>query len=162
MNATEYFRNLIEKNKLAREHEFEFKTASSLYDLQEVAYDMADHANFFVFVETTTGSTAQGRGGGYFEDKQYGAAILMRFETGNETDRMAVLNTMRELQRQILSRMIKDAYAFEEKDMQFFDTSRTISQEQSNFYFAGLAALWMQFSMEQPKNLKYESSDWDD
>lgn len=162
LNVTEYFRTLIAKNKLAQEKNVLFTTASSLYSLEDVAYHLGDRENFFVMIETTSGTTELRRGGGYFLDKQYNAALLMRFEVGNESDRLEKLNTMRELQRQILSYMIREADRFEEQQLQYFDTSRTLVMEYPEFQFAGLEMLVFQFNIDEPECLSYSAEDWDE
>lgn len=160
-DAVGYITALLERNKLYKQHEFHFSTAPSIGDMADMVYESRDYANHFVCIDTSTSNIQMQRGGGYFERKQFTFFLLMRFEPGDEQDRMAKRTVCRELQRQVISYILHDGEKFSEEDLQFFDTENIMSQELSDFMLNGLTGLWFIFNLDMPKDLHTNASDWD-
>lgn len=161
-DAVGYITSLLEKNKLYKQHEFHFSTAPSIGDMADMLYESRDYENHFICIDTSTSNIQMQRGGGYFENKQFTFFLLMRFEVGDEQDRMDKRGVCRELQRQILARIVSDGEKFEEEDLQFFDVQNIMTQELSDFMLNGLTGLWFIFNLPMPKDLHNSRSDWDE
>ena len=159
-DAVAYVKNMLEKNRLFIEHEFSFTTAPSIGDMADMVYESREAANHFVLIDTSTSNTALQRNGGFYERKQYTFFMLMRFEPGNEQERIEKLGICRELKRQVLSRMLADSNRYEEEELLFFDTQNVLSQELQNFMLNGLTGLWIIFQLDQPADLRLDSNEW--
>ena len=166
-DVEEYIRIMVEgdengngANKLLKDLNFHFSTASNIGDMADMLYESRDYENHFVLVDTNTSNTQMQRGGGFNETMQYTCFMLMRFEPGDEKDRKAKRKICRKIQRSILSKILLDGETFEEDELQFFDTQNILTQYIQDFMLNGLTGMWFVFQLPEPRDLRYNKNEW--
>ena len=73
--------------------------------------------------------------------------------------RQEELELCRELFRQFVSRILRDKYLYEEKQM-YFDTHAIPNQELGRYYLSGMSGLHFTLYVQEPVDLQYEENPW--
>lgn len=158
-DATEYVRDLTERNRMAASLEFHFCLGSGWDGLTEAISNMRNKKSFVVMDETAE-SDIRKVGGGYFETKAYTVFMLRRYKRMDEASRMEVLRQCRTLMQQYISKMIIDAEELKSA-LIYLDTDIQV-REIGEVVLNGLTGLYFTFSFYRPIDLVMDADQWDD
>ncbi|MCR4602440.1 MAG: hypothetical protein K5683_02755 [Prevotella sp.] len=157
-----YFKELGEKNLLAKANGFFSGYCSGPDGLDQVMAEYRDYANFILVDDTTSGNTF-GAKPGWFDRKVYAVYIIAGYEYGNEDDYKAKLALCRQIFKQMLSRVIRDkAQMTYGKAMMYMNLETIFSQEYGRYSFNGATGLFFQLQNNEPLNLVYDANEWEE
>lgn len=159
-DAVAYFYALTERNKLAQEKGFVPVTISSTDNLEGLMEEYRDNDRFVAITDTNSGNLSSPDGAyGFSKRRAYTVFILSAYEYGNMQSRQEELELCRELFRQFVSRILRDKYLYDEKQM-YFDTHAIPNQELGRYYLSGVAGLHFTLYVQEPVDLQYEENQW--
>ena len=159
-NAIAYFYALTERNKLAQEKGFVPVTISNTDNLEGLMEEYRDNDRFVAVTDTNSGNLSSPDGAyGFSKRRAYTVFILSAYEYGNMQSRQEELELCRELFRQFVSRILRDKYLYDEKQM-YFDTHAIPNQELGRYYLSGMAGLHFTLYVQEPVDLQYEEDQW--
>lgn len=159
-DAIAYFYALTERNKLAQEKGFVPVTISNTDNLEGLMEEYRDNDRFVAVTDTNSGNLSSPDGAyGFSKRRAYTVFILSAYEYGNMQSRQEELELCRELFRQFVSRILRDKYLYDEKQM-YFDTHAIPNQELGRYYLSGMAGLHFTLYVQEPVDLQYEEDQW--
>ena len=159
-DAIAYFYALTERNKLAQEKGFVPVTISNTENLEGLMEEYRDNDRFVAVTDTNSGNLSSPDGAyGFSKRRAYTVFILSAYEYGNMQSRQEELELCRELFRQFVSRILRDKYLYDEKQM-YFDTHAIPNQELGRYYLSGVAGLHFTLYVQEPVDLQYEENQW--
>lgn len=159
-DAIAYFYALTERNKLAKEKEFLPVTISNTDNLEGLMEEYRDNDRFVAVTDTNSGNLSSPDGAyGFSKRRAYTVFILSAYEYGNMQSRQKELELCRELFRQFVSRILRDKYLYDEKQM-YFDTHAIPNQELGRYYLSGVTGLHFTLYVQEPVDLQYEENQW--
>lgn len=159
-DAIAYFYALTERNKLAQEKGFVPVTISNTDNLEGLMEEYRDNDRFVAVTDTNSGNLSSPDGAyGFSKRRAYTVFILSAYEYGNMQSRQEELELCRELFRQFVSRILRDKYLYDEKQM-YFDTHAIPNQELGRYYLSGVAGLHFTLYVQEPVDLQYEENQW--
>lgn len=159
-DAIAYFYALTERNKLAKEKGFVPVTISNTDNLEGLMEKYRDNDRFVAVTDTNSGNLSSPDGAyGFSKRRAYTVFILSAYEYGNMQSRQEELELCRELFRQFVSRILRDKYLYDEKQM-YFDTHAIPNQELGRYYLSGVAGLHFTLYVQEPVDLQYEEDQW--
>lgn len=151
-----YMQSLHAALKLTTE-KYKFCRVSGVAALEEVLDGFKRNKFFFAVDDSQDGVTFRGAGGGYFERRQYTVYIIGRADYGNMDQRQEILSEAKTIFRSILTKLIKDKLTIpvlSAENIRFFEVPPA-------FAF-GSAGLYFIFTIENPVNLVYNATEWND
>ena len=89
-------------------------------------------------------------------DRACGQLLLGKVEGCRED---ALLELCRELFRQFVSKILRDKYLYDEKQM-YFDTHAIPNQEIGRYYLSGMTGLHFTLYVQEPIDLIYDDEQW--
>ena len=159
-DAIAYFYALTERNKLAQEKGFVPVTISNTDNLEGLMEEYRDNDRFVAVTDTNSGNLSSPDGAyGFSKRRAFTVFILSAYEYGNMQSRQEELELCRELFRQFVSRILRDKYLYDEKQM-YFDTHAIPNQELGRYYLSGVAGLHFTLYVQEPVDLQYEEDQW--
>lgn len=159
-DAIAYFYALTERNKLAQEKGFVPVTISNTDNLEGLMEEYRDNDRFVAVTDTNSGNLSSPDGAyGFSKRRAYTVFVLSAYEYGNMQSRQEELELCRELFRQFVSRILRDKYLYDEKQM-YFDTHAIPNQELGRYYLSGMAGLHFTLYVQEPVDLQYEEDQW--
>ena len=161
----EYFKDLTEKNKLAKANAFFPCSCSGINSLQDVLENFRKQSAFVCIDDTNDASTEQ-IGGGWFKKRTFTVFLLIRYKFDDMKDRAEKLDICRhdicrQIFRQFHSRMIRDKYLYEDMDKSFLNVSRIYARELGEYFISGCTGLYFMTEISEPINLCYKEDEWD-
>lgn len=150
-----YMQLLHTKLKLTKD-KYKFARVSGVAALEEVLEGFKRNTHFFAVDDSQDGITFRANGA-YFERRPYTVYLIGRAKYGDMDQREEILAEAKTIFRSILSRLIKDKL-----------TIPVLNMEQIRFFevppaFAfGSAGLYFMFTVENPVNLVYDATAWND
>lgn len=156
----EYFKDLTEKNKLAKASAFFPCSCSGINSLQDVLEYFRKQSAFVCIDDTNDASTEQ-IGGGWFKKRTFTVFLLIRYKFDDMKDRAEKLDICRQIFRQFHSRMIRDKYLYEDMDKSFLNVSRIYARELGEYFISGCTGLYFMTEISEPINLCYKEDEWD-
>lgn len=157
-DSYDYFGDLCQRNKLAKQHGFQFCRCTGLNGLQEAIDKFRTASSFFCIDDTTDGTTFQ-RNGGFFQRRIFTVFLLKSYKFDNMTDRMTSLMICRTLFTQLYSRMIADSEELL-SDFVYLNTDRVHFREIENYFLNGCTGLYFMIDVDEPVDLSYEKAEW--
>ena len=159
-DAIAYFYAMTEHNKLAQEKGFVPVTISNTDNLEGLMEEYRDNDRFVAVADTNSGNLSSPDGTyGFSKRRAYTVFILSAYEYGNMQSRQEELELCRELFRQFVSRILRDKYLYDEKQM-YFDTHAIPNQELGRYYLSGMTGLHFTLYVQEPVDLQYEEKQW--
>lgn len=147
-------------NRLAKEKGFIPVTISNTDNLEGLMEEYRDNDRFVAVADTSSGNIASPDGAyGFQKRRAYTVFILSAYEYGDMNSRQEELDLCRELFRQFLTRILRDKYLYDEKQM-FFDTKAVPNQEIGRYYLSGMTGLHFTLYTWEPIDLQYEENQW--
>ena len=159
-DAIAYFYALTERNCLAQEKGFVPVTISNTDNLEGLMEEYRDNGRFVAVTDTNSGNLSSPDGAyGFSKRRAFTVFLLSAYEYGNMQSRQEELELCRELFRQFVSRILRDKYLYEEKQM-YFDTHAIPNQELGRYYRSGMTGLHFTLYVQEPVDLQYEEGQW--
>ncbi len=160
-DALDYFKSMAQKNKLVKENSFFIGNCSGPDGPDQIMAEYRDDANFFLIDDTTSGNTFSSRPG-FFDRKVYAGYIIIGYEHGHEDQYKAALALARRIFRQILSRVIRDKALLRDKSLMYLNLDTIYSQEYGRYSFNGATGLWFQIQNNEPLDLVFDDTEWEE
>ena len=159
-DAIAYFVAMTCKNKLAVANGFQPVTISGPDNLEGLFEEYRDADRFVAISDTNSGNLSSPDGAyGFQKNRAYTVFILSAYEYGNMQSRQTELDLCRELFRQFVSKIIRDKYSYDEKQM-YFDTHSIPNQEIGQYYLSGVTGLHFTLYVQEPVDLIYDDEQW--
>lgn len=155
-NAAEFFKNLTSKNKLAKEKGFSFCRVSGLEGFEEALGKMQTKASFVCVSDIANGYMEINNSPHTRRIKT--VFLAMRHKIGDMTARNTCMETMQELFRQFMTKLILEKTHLEENFI-YLD-SRITFNEIEEYFFSGCACAYFQVAVECYTDLRLNDLEW--
>lgn len=155
-DASSFFRELTERNALARRYNFRFCEVSGLEGFEE-AVNSAQQTTAFVCVSdisdgwTDINNTPHTR-------RVKTVFFAMRHKADDMAARNQCMEVMREIFRQFMSRFIQERTRLEQNYI--YPDTRVRFTEMPRYFFTGCAGAYFQISLNTYTDLQYNESEW--
>lgn len=156
-NASEFFERLTRENRLARQEEFTFCRVSGLEGFEEAISEMQQHNNFVCISDVSDGYTELNNTPRTRRVKT--VFLAMRHAVDDMEAREQCMETMRELFRQFMSRLLPEKVRLEQNCI-YLDPRITF-HEIERYFFSGGACAWFQIAVDVYTDLRYNDHEWD-
>lgn len=153
-----YLENVTAENKICINNNFKFCTCSGVQALEGVLENYRN-SPAFVCVDDSDDSNVFTHGSGWFRRRSVTIFFLARCSFKDAEDRIYWNDLCRELYRQFLSRLINDRHKFE-TSLVYFRLDNIYSRNITIQEPADMTGLYMMFNVDEPYNLCYNSSQW--
>lgn len=155
-NAIAFFENLTKTNKLAVSKKFVFVQISGLHGLEEAVAQMQNVPNFVMVNENAVGATD-------LDNSPHTRSVrtvffAMRHVQGDMKSRAKCMETMRELHRQFLSKIMMEKTRLAE-NMQYL-VPRITLQEVDQYLIPGTAMCMFEIAVDTYIDLSYNADEW--
>lgn len=158
-DAIGYFKNMCNRNRLAKAHNFYPCVCSGINSLEEVLENFRRQSAFFAVDDTNDGVTER-RSGGYFKKRTFTIFIMKRYTFNDMEDRQRALDICRQLARQIHSRMLLDGEDLT-NDLIYLNTDNVYSRELGEYFINGCTGLYFMIDVSEPIDLSYNENEWE-
>ena len=155
-SATDFFEQLTKSNKLAVEKGFVFVQISGLDGLEEALNRMQNTANFVFVSENAVGSTNLDNSP--HTRRVRTVFVAMRHKVDDMAARRRCMDTIQELHRQFMSKLIMEKTRMAE-NMQYL-VPRINLQEASKYLAPGTAICMFEIAVDTYINLQYNEDEW--
>lgn len=161
-NAPAYFKDLAEKNKLAKTNSFMVGYCAGPDGINDVLQDFRKVKNF-ILIDDTTSQNTYSHGVTFFDRNVYTVFILAGYKMDDMEDRQEKLNLCRKIFRQFHSRLIKDKSSLVfGNELSYLDVQSILSKELPRYSLNGVTGLYFMVNNEEPVDLTYNANDWDE
>ncbi|MCH5346239.1 MAG: ribosomal protein L7/L12 [Muribaculaceae bacterium] len=157
-DATAFFRQLVGENVLAQRENFTFCRVSGLDGFEEAISRMQNHVAFVCVSDIADGYTELNNTPRTRRVKT--VFLAMRHAAEDMDARSDCMETMRELFRQFMSRLILEKVRLEENCI-YLDTRITFT-EIDRYFFSGAACAYFQIAVDVFTDLRYDGNEWGD
>lgn len=156
-DAALFFRDLTKRNLLARNNGFKFCQCSGLEGFEQALNEMLYSTAFICVSDSSDGymeinNTPHSR-------RVKTIFMAMRHAAENMQARAQCMETMREIFRQFMSRLIPEKTRLEENHI-YLD-SRIAFTEIDRYFFSGCACAYFQIAVDIYTDLRYNADEWD-
>lgn len=158
-DAIGYFKNMCQRNKLAKAYNFYPCACSGINSLEGVLENFRKQSSFFAVDDTNDGVTER-RSGGFFKKRTFTIFIMKRYAFGDMSDRQASLDICRQLARQVHSRMLLDREDLS-NDLIYLNTDNVYSRELGEYFINGCTGLYFMIDVSEPIDLSYNADEWE-
>lgn len=155
-NATAFFKDLTNKNKLAINGEFVFCRVSGLEGFEEALEKMQTKKAFVCVSDISQGYTELNNTPHTRRVKT--VFLAMRHALNDFDARDRCMDTMRELFRQFMSMLILEQTRLKEHCI--FIDPRISFQEIDRFFFSGCACAYFQIAVDTYTDLQFNTKEW--
>lgn len=160
-NALAYFKNLAERNKLAKAHNFKPCYCAGIEGINDVIQEFRKTSNF-IMIDDTTSQNTYSKGVGFFDRNVYTVFILAAYKYDDMADREEKLRLCRRIFRQIHSKMLYDKENLTYGDsMEYMDINSIYSKEMPRYSMNGVTGLYFLVNNDEPVDLTYNNEEWD-
>ena len=156
-NATDFFEHLTESNKLARQEHFTFCRVSGLDGFEEALDNMQQSTAFVCVSDIANGYTELNNTPRTRRVKTI--FMAMRHKIDDMDARLACMETMRELFRQFMSKLILEKTRLEQQCI-YLDP-RISFNEIDRYFFSGCACAFFQVAVDVFTDLRYNGDEWE-
>jgi hypothetical protein len=156
-NAVTYFEELGKKLKLTKDI-YHFCRVTGLNYLEDILTNL--NKNAYLAVDDSDDGVTIRKGGAYFNRRAIVVYILKRYKISDQLDRETKLNETRVIRDKFQARLIKDSNEIEE--LFFLDKTRIPYKEFPGYFASGVCGCYFIITIEEPKELTINASDWTD
>jgi len=158
-DAFAYFQEVLAKNKLATSEKFEFCRISGPKGMEDALANFRTAPAFFCVDDSVSGMT-YARNGGFFQRRIFTLFAFRRYDFKKQSDRAESLSICRKLSHQLLSKMIVDSDTLN-SEMVYIDLNSIKFQEIEQYALSGCAGLYFLVAVDEPINLVYDDTEWE-
>lgn len=155
-DATAFFASITDSNKFAKAHDFVFARVSGLDGFEE-ALQQLQSATAFVAVSDISQGYIEVNNSPHTRRVKT-VFLAMRHALGDMTARQECMDTMRELFRQFMSKLILEKTKQEQQNI-YLD-HRISFQEIDQYFFSGCACAYFQIAVDTYTDLRYDPTEW--
>lgn len=155
-DATAFFASITDSNKFAKAHDFVFARVSGLDGFEE-ALQQLQSATAFVAVSDISQGYIEVNNSPHTRRVKT-VFLAMRHALGDMTARQECMDTMRELFRQFMSKLILEKTKQEQQNI-YLD-HRISFQEIDQYFFSGCACAYFQVAVDTYTDLRYDPTEW--
>lgn len=156
-NVGKYFSRLLDINRLALHHHFQFCNVSGLQGLEDMLHLMQNTANFFAVSDMSDGymqvSDCSPR-----SRRVKTCFMAMRHQEGNMAARNHCMDIMRELFRQLITVLSHDVSLLYHHHISVDE--RIQFTEIDSYFISGCACAYFQIAVDYPLNLCIAKDEW--
>ena len=156
-NATQFFEHLTESNRLAKSEGFTFCQVSGLDGFEEALDNMQQSLAFVCVSDIANGYTELHNTPRTRRVKTI--FMAMRHKIDDMAARLDCMETMRELFRQYMSKLILEKTKLEQQCI-YLDP-RISFNEIDRYFFSGCACAFFQVAVDVYTDLRYNPTEWD-
>ena len=157
-NATTFFEQLTQRNRLAKEKKFTFCRVSGLDGFEELLGKLLTKSAFICVSDISQGFTDINNTPHTRRVKT--VFLAMRHAIDDMKARERCMNTMRELFRQFMSVLILEQTRLQEHSI-YLDP-RISFQEIDRYFLSGCACAYFQIAVETYTDLQYNKDEWEE
>lgn len=155
-NATQFFEELTAKNRLAKSEGFSFCRVSGLEGFEEALTQMQTTSAFCCVSDIADGYTELNNTPRTRRVKT--VFLAMRHAAEDMAARSECMETMRELFRQFMSKLILERVILEQNCI--YIDPRISFNEIDRYFFSGCACAYFQFAVDVYTDLRYNEFEW--
>ena len=155
-DATAFFASLTETNKFAKAHDFVFAKVSGLDGFEEALQQLQSATAIIAVSDISQGYIEVNNNPHTRRVKT--VFLAMRHAIDDMAARQLCMDTMRELFRQFMSKLILEKTKQEQHNI-YLD-SRISFQEIDQYFFSGCACAFFQIAVDTYTDLRYDPSEW--
>lgn len=155
-NAVSFFERLTAENLLAQNLGFKFCVCSGLEGLEQALNEMLYNTAFVCVSDSSDGYMEINNSPHTRRVKT--VFMAMRHPAEDMTARGACMDTMRELFRQFMSRLLPEKTRLEENNI-YLD-SRISFTEIDRYFFSGCACAYFQIAVDVYTDLRFNADEW--
>ena len=156
-NAASFFENLTATNRLARSEGFTFCRVSGLDGFEEAVNEAQTQSAFVCVSDIADGYTELNNTPRTRRVKT--VFFAMRHAAEDMEARAECMETMRELFRQFMSRLLPEKVRLEQNCI-YLDPRITFN-EIDRYFFSGAAGAYFQIAVDVFTDLRYNADEWD-
>lgn len=155
-NATAFFENLTDRNRLARSENFTFCRVSGLEGFEEALHVMQSATAIVAVSDTSQGYMEMNNTPRTRRVKT--VFLAMRHALDDMAARQECFDTLRELFRQYMSMLLQEKTRLEENRI-YIDPQISFTEIERYFY-SGAACAYFQIAIDTFTDLRYNASEW--
>lgn len=155
-NSSAFFQELTSTNKFAKQHDFIFAKVSGLDGFEE-ALNALQSATAIIAVSDISQGYIEVNNSPHTRRVKT-VFLAMRHALGNMDARQKCMDTMRELFRQFMSKLILEKTRLEQNNI-YLDP-RISFQEIDQYFFSGCACAYFQLAIDTFTDLRYDPTEW--
>lgn len=155
-NSTAFFQQLTSTNKFAKHHDFIFAKVSGLDGFEEALHTLQSATAIVAVSDISQGYIEVNNSPHTRRVKT--AFLAMRHALGDMDARQKCMDTMRELFRQFMSKLILERTKLEQNNI-YLDP-RISFQEIDQYFFSGCACAYFQIAIDTYTDLRYDPTEW--
>ena len=157
-SAADFFRDLTEKNKLAKKYKFRFCKVSGLNGFEEAVAAMQNTLAFICVSDISQGTTSMDNTPHMAKVKT--VFMAMRHPIDDMSAREQCMNIMHEIFRQFMSVLIMEKTKLAERCI--YVDERIQFQEIDRYFFSGCAGAFFNISVSKFIDLRYNKDEWEE
>lgn len=155
-NATAFFENLTDRNRLARSENFTFCRVSGLEGFEEALHNLQSAPAIVAVSDTSQGYMEMNNTPRTRRVKT--VFLAMRHALDDMAARQECFDTLRELFRQYMSVLLQEKTRLEENRI-YLDPQISF-MEIERYFFSGAACAYFQIAIDTFTDLRYNASEW--
>ena len=155
-NSTDFFQQLTSTNKFAKQHDFVFAKVSGLDGFEEALHTLQSATAIIAVSDISQGYIEVNNSPHTRRVKTI--FLAMRHALGDMDARQSCMDTMRELFRQFMSKLILEKTRLEQNNI-YLDP-RISFQEIDQYFFSGCACAYFQIAIDTYTDLRYDPTEW--
>lgn len=155
-NATAFFENLTDRNRLARSENFTFCRVSGLEGFEEALHNLQSAPPIVAVSDTSQGYMEMNNTPRTRRVKT--VFLAMRHVLDDMAARQECFDTLRELFRQYMSVLLQEKTRLEENRI-YLDPQISF-MEIERYFFSGAACAYFQIAIDTFTDLRYNASEW--
>ena len=157
-DAAEFFEDLVEKNRLARQEHFTFHRVSGLDGFEEALHSLQTTTALVAVSDISQGYTQLNNTPHTRRVKT--VFMAMRHAMDDMLARQECMDIMRELFRQFMSVLIQKQIRIEKE--QIYLDPRISFQEIDTYFFSGCACAYFQIATDIYTDLRFNPNEWNE
>ena len=155
-NATAFFQKLASTNKFAKEKDFSFAKVSALDGFEDALQQLQSATAIIAVSDISQGYIEVNNSPHTRRVKT--VFLAMRHALDDMTARQECMDSMRELFRQFMSKLILEKTRLELNNI-YLDP-RISFQEVDQYFFSGCACAFFQIAVDTYTDLRYDPNEW--
>lgn len=155
-NSSAFFKELTSTNKFAHQHDFVFAKVSGLDGFEEALHSLQSATAIIAVSDISQGYIEVHNSPHTRRVKTI--FLAMRHALGDMDARQSCMDTMREVFRQFMSKLILEKTRLEQNNI-YLDP-RISFQEIDQYFFSGCACAYFQLAIDTYTDLRYDPTEW--
>jgi hypothetical protein len=160
-NACQYFETVCNENRMTVDGHYRFCRVTGISYMEDAIARWKRETAFFCVDDTEDGRLICKNGGGFFERRLYTVYLIKKFSLDNMDAQRDALAECRTIYRQIMKRLVRDR-SFLENSLAYLNLTDIPFYEIPGYFLAGCTGLYFSVTVDNPVDLCYDGSEWND